>query len=427
MGAGLAAADFGSDEFDLRRFIIRTSYLVALSMILVWIGGAQRAVSWDESSRKRLLALGGTSELPIREIASALAERFRAEKVVIAGWEFEEPRTNLVSLTNGKFHEESVAPDRLDGVLNDGFNWPMLVHLSRSRAILYKERRRVMTFAVEPLSSDFAKLAGLDEALVIVVPDGSYGASIFISETRGMTSDDLRLADQVGHELSELFERVSLMSATEDAAGSRARLSLARDLHDSVVQFLAGMSFRLETVRRTTEPGSEIEQDIGAIKSELIHEQRELRKTIEFLRGGKGPRRLSNVADALRLLGDRLSQQWGVSCRLLSVPFNFEVPAHVQHDVLQLVREAVANAVRHGGARDVFIILRKESNDLELDISDDGRGFSMESDGLVDGQPVQTQPWSLHERVKELGGSLMLYSSSKGSRVSIALPNKGAS
>jgi signal transduction histidine kinase len=82
-------------------------------------------------------------------------------------------------------------------------------------------------------------------------------------------------------------------------------------------------------------------------------------------------------------------------------------------DSHQLVREAVANAVRHAKARSVRIQLTVDDNDLRLDISNDGKG----SERLKEGSP-----WSLRERVDEANGTLMLATRKAGTSVSITLP-----
>jgi signal transduction histidine kinase len=82
-------------------------------------------------------------------------------------------------------------------------------------------------------------------------------------------------------------------------------------------------------------------------------------------------------------------------------------------DTHQLVREAVANAVRHAHAKSVQVQLSVEEFDLRLDISNDG-GWG--------GQLRKGSPWSLRERVDEANGTLILATRDTGTSVSITLP-----
>ncbi len=85
-----------------------------------------------------------------------------------------------------------------------------------------------------------------------------------------------------------------------------------------------------------------------------------------------------------------------------------------------LLRESVANAVRHGGANVIDANLYVEGDALRFDIRDNGSGF-----GPANGDsPVQ--PWSLRERVERAKGSLFLVSEPGRTNVSISLPLNGA-
>ena len=88
----------------------------------------------------------------------------------------------------------------------------------------------------------------------------------------------------------------------------------------------------------------------------------------------------------------------------------------MSHALRQLMREAVANAVRHGKATRVSATVEAGEAGLSLVIADNGSGFA---DDKVE---AATKPWSLHERVQELGGTLSLYSTGQGSRVIVSLP-----
>jgi signal transduction histidine kinase len=84
-------------------------------------------------------------------------------------------------------------------------------------------------------------------------------------------------------------------------------------------------------------------------------------------------------------------------------------------DTHQLVREAVANAVRHAKSKSVTVDLSADEGDLRLDIGNDGSGSARLKEG---------SPWSLRERVDEAEGTLMLATRKTGSNLSITLPLK---
>jgi signal transduction histidine kinase len=107
--------------------------------------------------------------------------------------------------------------------------------------------------------------------------------------------------------------------------------------------------------------------------------------------------------------------QWDIQCLFSAEVPETTAPMRLHLDTHQLIREAVANAVRHGRAKHISVQLTAEDSDLRLDISNDGRG----SERLKDGTP-----WSLRERVDEANGTLMLATRDTGTDVSITLPLK---
>lgn len=85
-----------------------------------------------------------------------------------------------------------------------------------------------------------------------------------------------------------------------------------------------------------------------------------------------------------------------------------------------MLREAVANAVRHGGADRIDVSLDVEGDSLQLNVADNGSGFSKRK-----GQAI-TEPWSLKERVERANGSMRLVSSPGSTKIQISLPLTGA-
>ena len=81
-------------------------------------------------------------------------------------------------------------------------------------------------------------------------------------------------------------------------------------------------------------------------------------------------------------------------------------------------QEALGNAVRHSDARHISVELTGAPSSLALTITDDGKGFDVESVpngglGLV----------SMRERVESVGGLLELHSSpGSGTRLSVTAP-----
>ena len=103
---------------------------------------------------------------------------------------------------------------------------------------------------------------------------------------RGLSTDHLDAGVHAGAKAAAHIQRHRLLRTAEENAEARSRLILARDLHDSVVQFLAGAAFRLEAMKRSNAAGRDVDVDLNELKQFMLQEQRELRSFITSLRSG---------------------------------------------------------------------------------------------------------------------------------------------
>ena len=89
--------------------------------------------------------------------------------------------------------------------------------------------------------------------------------------------------------------------------------------------------------------------------------------------------------------------------------------------LLAIARELLTNAARHAKAEEVTVTLRKRDDALELEIADDGRGFSAgrREEALSEGHIGLA---SVHERVRSFNGSFSVESSSSGTRAVARIP-----
>jgi signal transduction histidine kinase len=415
---GWAALRWSGGGLELTRFFIRGTYLLVLSAVLVWFGLNQRSTYLRQLKWSKWVDEGEPSKLPIQEALEFGRNRLGAERAVFILTDEEEPWVELAVL-NHQFALERRAPDTLEP--------PVHPELEGSTFIFDNARGRTLkrsldgdervTVLQQPVHPELVRRGGSSDGIVIPVKAQRYSGYIIAFNIPGLCTDDLEVAEQIGKEVSSALHRASMVGVSEVAAATRTRLSFARDLHDSVIQLLAGTNFRLEAIRRSAAAGRDIAPEIDTLQQELAHEQRELRGFIKQLRDGATRTGSEGLRQTLRDLIERLARQWDVECELIRCPETLKLPPQLEHDVCQLVREGVANAVRHGGAHLVSISADVGGAGLSLIVADDGSGFVVEQD-----REGPVKPWSLSERVRELGGSLTLYSSAQGSRITISIP-----
>lgn len=179
---------------------------------------------------------------------------------------------------------------------------------------------------------------------------------------------------------------------------------IARDLHDHVIQRLfaigLGMQGTIARIRST-----EIQHRLSDSIDDLQGVIQEIRTAIFDLHGSSaGPTRLR------QRLEEVLTQFAGAGVRTksrFSGPLSVIEPALADH-AEAVVREAVSNAVRHGGATEVTIVV-KVDDDLHIEVVDNGSGIGddISPSGLT----------NLRNRAEDSGGTFSVERAAAGGTV----------
>jgi signal transduction histidine kinase len=185
------------------------------------------------------------------------------------------------------------------------------------------------------------------------------------------------------------------------------RERIADDLHDGVVQTLFAVSTRLAVGARTGQDTAQLLEDARRHINSAIEQ---LRSYVEALPGASLREGLMAVIDELGTAGARIE--------VTELPAAADaLPANTTGELLQIVREAVSNALRHGRARCVVVRGRELPGRLMFTIGDDGRGFDARVGRRASGLT------SMRRRATRLGGRLRVRSRpGHGTTVRIELP-----
>ena len=145
---------------------------------------------------------------------------------------------------------------------------------------------------------------------------------------------------------------------------------IARDLHDHVIQRLFAIGLSLQgTIPRTRSP--EAQQRLSDSVDDLQQVIQEIRTTIFDLHAG------SAGATRLRQRIDEAVAQFGGSDMRTTVqivgPLSVVEPTLADH-AEAVVREAASNAVRHGGATELSVLVTVD-DDLSIEVTDNGCGI----------------------------------------------------
>src|SRR5262249_6622927 len=163
----------------------------------------------------------------------------------------------------------------------------------------------------------------------------------------------------------------------QQAAAAEERIRLARDLHDGLLQSLAGVALQMETVRRLLDQDPQrAGERLLDLQRQLAVEQCDLRFLIQELR----PTPLSSsgvdfeLVLRLKELGARIERQWGLSVALHLEPQVAEIPTALARVLYRIVHEALTNAARHAHATTLHVTLSWKDTQVHLTVADNGRG-----------------------------------------------------
>ena len=187
---------------------------------------------------------------------------------------------------------------------------------------------------------------------------------------------------------------------------------IARDLHDGFIQSLAGIDLRVEACKLL------LQRDPSALRRELeeLHQavDRGYREVRHYLDGAAQARRPADDlwADARSPGGRVLDPRAPARASDAAVDRSRASPPSTSFELTQIVREALRNAVRHGGATQAVVKVGSRPSHLYLVVRDNGSGFRQRTTAQVDDDGFLAQaatPWSIRERTTALGGSLRVW------------------
>jgi signal transduction histidine kinase len=266
--------------------------------------------------------------------------------------------------------------------------------------------------------------------------DGEYiQGRLFCFGQRRMHVDDLIIGNLVARLTASELDSLHLVTQMGESAISEERLRVARDLHDSLAQSLAGTSLQLVAARRLLDFNPKAaQQRLDDVQHHLHRDQLEVRSVIRRLRpAAPAPSEPQQVgrhvrsADLAALLAEfrlRVEMQWNVRVTLHADANFDDWPDAAAEQVFRLIQEAVLNAARHAEASTIDVRVAAGEDGLRLTIEDDGKGYPFHgSFNLAALTAMQKGPLTLRERVTSLHGGLELRTSQAGTHLSIALPS----
>lgn len=305
----------------------------------------------------------------------------------------------------------------------DRANVAALLHdFDRARTVVLFRDGRTQGFSRCPADeSNRSSYSSLGSAIIAAPMRGATGEGLLLaSAAPAIHSISLEAVAEMACSITYAIDRHVLSRAQREADLFTLRQSVAMDLHDSVAQTLTGTRFWLNGIARsiaeapTSALATDIGERIGTLNETIAFEQAHVHDIIARLREGEDNQALTDLRQELPELIDKLAARWQVSIGLVMADDLVTLPVTDSHEIKHLLREAIANAVRHGQASRIDIELGWAADVLSIAVTDNGRGFA----SLEEAQ----QPWSIATRLGQLGGELNLAAPAVGTRIEMTIP-----
>jgi signal transduction histidine kinase len=217
-----------------------------------------------------------------------------------------------------------------------------------------------------------------------------------------------------------LFERERLKSFARQltSAEEKARRATAVDLHDDIGQSLAGMAMTLDVARHSASP--EVKLLIEEVRTQLRGVQERTRNMVSYL-----------SPPGLYELGLKPALQWLAVYVRTHDKLQVQLDAELREDairldtrvlVFKLVRELLRNVVKHSGVDAARVMVRGNSELLQIEVSDQGKGFEWQMD-MFGASSGGFGLWSVADQVNEAGGQITVDAApGRGATIELAFP-----
>jgi PAS domain S-box-containing protein len=367
-------------------------------------------VALGETTR-RIALKRERAEVELREAHERLEDRVRKRTAAL------EEKAVLLDLANDAIFVKSA-----NGTIsywNEGatrlYGWTMMEALGHAPAELLHSEYPIPLAEIESLDEWEGEIrhAKRDGTRIIVVSrwtkirDANGGLAGWLEINTDIT--DRKRAEDSARALSG---RILTLQDEE-------RRRIARGLHDSLGQYLAALKMALDAFPSPTPVQAAALSDSAQMVEKCLIETRTISQLLH-------PPLLDEAGfgSAARLYVEGFARRSGIEINLDLPKELMRLHADVEIALFRAVQECLTNIHKHANCSSVDIRVAQDAKQVRLEIADNGQGMSRERlNRLLQGAAeVGVGIAGMRERFRELGGSLELRSTRKGTTVIVTAP-----
>lgn len=182
----------------------------------------------------------------------------------------------------------------------------------------------------------------------------------------------------------------------------------SHNIHSEVGQLSTAINLKLETLKIKSQQDKQEIEDIQLIANTLQNQIRNISQLFSE------PAQNHQIQSSLRDLCKRAHQLFNINCSIDCTNFLMNLTPYQNLQIYRIVQEAILNAVKHGQATMIQLVLASKNNKFTLTIQDNGTGF--ETNSKPNGLGIKM----MNYRASELKASLSIKSTlSNGSIITL--------
>ena len=254
---------------------------------------------------------------------------------------------------------------------------------------------------------------------------GAY--TLFFSEQRDIPEELALLFRSISEHLGLALENARLLRENMRMTLMNERQLMANEVHDSLAQTMSYMNIRLTMMREALER----DEKAGALKFASDAQQAlegayaDLRELLSQFRSRMDP---LGLVHAIEEMHARFHDRTGVELRFDNRVDELNLSVEEEVQVYHIVQEALANVVRHSGAKHAHLIMERAGGEYRFTVEDDGLGFFAMGNRM--GSTEERSHLRHHlginimrERAQQLNGAIEIANLLQGgARVSLVFP-----
>ncbi|VAX25811.1 hypothetical protein MNBD_NITROSPINAE04-2678 [hydrothermal vent metagenome] len=199
------------------------------------------------------------------------------------------------------------------------------------------------------------------------------------------------------------------------------RIRIASELHDSLAQNLLVINTEIQTVIKGREPEDGERDHLKRASSMTTQTLDQINEIAHNLRPPYLDK--SGFERAIKRMAETISESSGISIFVEIYLGGYTLSKELDITIYRIIQEALNNIMKHSGAKKAYIDITNKDDNIEIHISDDGRGF--EPDILKPGKPMGSRHGlaGIKERVDIFDGSFFIDSDSgEGATLVLSFP-----